>query len=142
MKLRSPVPPRRHRLEIVPLIDIMFFLLASFMLVSLTMSRQESIKVKLPAAAGGAAGGGEGEKISLAVDAEGRYYVGTRRVSLGELSGELAARHAVEGGSAVSISGDEAARHGAVVALLEAVRRAGFEKVAFQVRGEAVPAVP
>ena len=37
MKIPSPLPPRRARLEIVPLIDIMFFLLASFMLVSVTL---------------------------------------------------------------------------------------------------------
>lgn len=39
MKIASPVHPRKARLEIIPLIDIMFFLLASFMMVSLTMIR-------------------------------------------------------------------------------------------------------
>jgi len=37
MKLRSPLPQKKNRLEIIPLIDVMFFLLASFMMVSLTM---------------------------------------------------------------------------------------------------------
>ena len=41
------------RIEIVPLIDIMFFLLASFMLVSITMSKQQTIKVDLPSAVAG-----------------------------------------------------------------------------------------
>ena len=53
MKIRSPLPSRKTRLEIIPLIDVMFFLLASFMMVSLTMTKQQTIKVNLPVAAGG-----------------------------------------------------------------------------------------
>jgi biopolymer transport protein ExbD len=68
MKIRSPLPARRTRLEIVPLIDIMFFLLASFMLVSLTLSRQQTIKVNLPSAASAQPGVKPGQ-IHLAVDA-------------------------------------------------------------------------
>ena len=51
MKLHSPVPHRKARIEIIPLIDIMFFLLASFMLVSMSMIRLAGIKVSLPQAA-------------------------------------------------------------------------------------------
>ena len=39
MKIRSPIRQRQTRLEIIPLIDIMFFLLASFMMVSLQMQK-------------------------------------------------------------------------------------------------------
>ena len=52
VKLGSKLPSEHTeaRIEIVPLIDIMFFLLASFMLVSLTMAKQQTIKVSLPTA--------------------------------------------------------------------------------------------
>src|SRR6266566_4418544 len=46
----SPVPIKKARIEIIPLIDIMFFLLASFMLVSLTMINMKGIDVSLPTA--------------------------------------------------------------------------------------------
>src|ERR1700724_741304 len=46
----SPVPIKKARIEIIPLIDIMFFLLASFMLVSLTMINMKGIDVNLPTA--------------------------------------------------------------------------------------------
>ena len=36
MEFTSPVPKKRARIEIIPLIDIMFLLLASFMMVSLS----------------------------------------------------------------------------------------------------------
>jgi len=46
----SPVPIKKARIEIIPLIDIMFFLLAAFMLVSLTMINMKGIDVNLPTA--------------------------------------------------------------------------------------------
>src|SRR3982750_979075 len=50
MKMRSPLPKKHARIEIIPLIDIMFFLLASFMMVSLSQTHMKGIKVNLPAA--------------------------------------------------------------------------------------------
>ena len=48
MQLSSPVPHKRARIEIIPLIDIMFFLLASFMMVSLSQTHMKGIRVNLP----------------------------------------------------------------------------------------------
>jgi len=48
MRLTSPIPHKRPRIEIIPLIDIMFFLLASFMMVSLSQTHMKGIKVALP----------------------------------------------------------------------------------------------
>src|SRR4029077_10311859 len=50
MHLASPIPRKRARIEIIPLIDIMFFLLASFMMVSLSQTHMKGIKVALPSA--------------------------------------------------------------------------------------------
>ena len=50
MTLASPVPKKRARIEIIPLIDIMFFLLASFMMVSLSQTHMKGIRVNFPAA--------------------------------------------------------------------------------------------
>ena len=49
MKVASPIPKKRARIEIIPLIDIMFFLLASFMMVSLSQTHMKGIRVNLPA---------------------------------------------------------------------------------------------
>src|SRR6202521_4405917 len=48
MRVASPIPHKRARIEIIPLIDIMFFLLASFMMVSLSQTHMKGIKVALP----------------------------------------------------------------------------------------------
>ena len=50
MHISSPVHGKHARIEIIPLIDIMFFLLASFMMVSLSMTKVENIQVDLPPA--------------------------------------------------------------------------------------------
>ena len=50
MRIRSPILRKRGRLEIIPLIDIMFFLLASFMMVSLQMQKVRTLKASLPTA--------------------------------------------------------------------------------------------
>src|ERR1700748_3253298 len=48
MHVASPIPKKRARIEIIPLIDIMFFLLASFMMVSLSQTHMKGIRVNLP----------------------------------------------------------------------------------------------
>src|SRR5256885_9553944 len=50
MQVASPIPKKHARIEIIPLIDIMFFLLASFMMVSLSQTHMKGIKVALPSA--------------------------------------------------------------------------------------------
>src|SRR5947208_15798677 len=50
MQVASPIPHKRARIEIIPLIDIMFFLLASVMMVSLSQTHMKGIKVALPSA--------------------------------------------------------------------------------------------
>ena len=49
MRVASPIPHKKARIEIIPLIDIMFFLLASFMMVSLSQTHMKGIRVSLPA---------------------------------------------------------------------------------------------
>ena len=49
MRVSSPIPKKHARIEIIPLIDIMFFLLASFMMVSLSQTHMKGIRVNLPA---------------------------------------------------------------------------------------------
>ena len=143
MKLHSPIPHKKTRLEIIPLIDVMFFLLASFMMVSLTMTKQQTIKVNLPVAAASQPDF-KPDMINLAVNASGDVYLDTNPISLPELEHTLAARHAAAPETPVYISGDADTRHADMVRALDTVRRAGFSKVAFNVRAtdSSHPAAP
>src|SRR3984885_2191469 len=134
MKLPSPIQRRHSRIEIIPLIDVMFFLLASFMMVSLQLDRTQNISVKLPAA-NQARPDFKPDMVNIAVDQTGGVWVEKKPISLPELSAVLSNRFRLDTNLPVYVSGDSRTLHGAMVDVLETVRRAGVQKVAFMVGG-------
>src|SRR5436853_125361 len=73
MRVSSPIPHKKARIEIIPLIDIMFFLLASFMMVSLSQVHMKGIKVNLPSGQSGETQT-KREYLSVSVDRDGHYF--------------------------------------------------------------------
>jgi len=132
MKIGSPLPHKRARIEIIPLIDIMFFLLASFMMVSVTMIRMQSIKMDLPTATQ-AKRDFKPEIINLQVDKQGEVWIEKEKKTYAEVSAYLSNRLALNTNLPVYISGDKEATHGSVIAVLDLVRRAGIQKVSFAI---------
>ena len=130
MKIVSPIPKRRSRIVIIPLIDIMFFLLASFMMISLQMSRTANIQVKLPPASQSAQDY-KPDMVNIAVDKAGAVWLEKKTIALPELSLVLSNRFRADTNLPVYISGDRDTLHGAMVTVYEAVRAAGIQKVAF-----------
>jgi biopolymer transport protein ExbD len=131
-------------LEIIPLIDVMFFLLASFMMVSLTMSKQQTIKVNLPVASA-AQSDFKPDMINLAVNAQGDVFYNKAAITLPALETELAKRFGQDPATPVHISGDVNTRFADLVKALDLVKRVGFTKVAFNVKptgGTPAPAQP
>ena len=133
MKIISPLSAKKARLEIIPLIDIMFFLLASFMLVSLSMTKQRTIPVNLPTASTSHSDL-KPDNISLAVNAGGQLFIEKQPVALEALEAMLKERLKVNKDLPVFISGDAATPHGAMIAVLDYVKRCGVTKVAFSVK--------
>ena len=121
------------RIEIIPLIDIMFFLLASFMLISLSMVNLKTVKVNLPTAMS-AANGPTRNFVDISVDRSGSAYLNKKPVDDNELIGALAEFRKSNPNVRIIISGDAQARHGDVIHVLDLVRLAGIEKVAFEIR--------
>ncbi len=124
---------KKARIEIIPLIDIMFFLLACFMLVSLSMATSKSVKVSLPTAQTGSPDN-KPNTLSISVDSTGGIFLDKRPIGKNELQSELARDHSQNKDTRVVISGDLDARHGIVIAVLDRVRSAGIENVAFQIK--------
>jgi biopolymer transport protein ExbD len=134
MKLTSPVQRKHSRIEIIPLIDIMFFLLASFMMVSLQMDRTQNIKVNLPSAAM-AQHDFKPDMLNIAVDKSGGLWLEKKQITLPDLSQVVSNRFRADTNLPVFISGDRDTLHGSMVDVLEIVRRAGVQKVSFTVGG-------
>ena len=133
MKIRSPLPRKRGRIEIVPLIDIMFFLLASFMMVSLQMQKVRTVKAALPTATLATAST-KPDRLDLVVDGAGRVTADERPVSLPELANLLRDRLAQNPRLPVYIGAIGDAKHGAMVYVLDFVKRSGASHVAMAVQ--------
>jgi biopolymer transport protein ExbD len=132
MKIHSPIRRRRARLEIIPLIDIMFFLLASFMMVSLQMQKIRALNASLPTATLASANA-KPDILNLTVDKFGQIQADKKSVSADELSKLLAERQRANMNLPVYLSGTRDASHGSVVYLLDLVKRAGIQHVAIAV---------
>ncbi len=89
MKLRR-AELKKARIEIIPMIDTIFFLLVFFMMSSLQMTPMSAYKVNLPES--DTAQARPVEKIVLSVSKEGGYYIDRRQVSYRELLPLLAGR--------------------------------------------------
>jgi biopolymer transport protein ExbD len=132
MKVRSPFPEKKARIEIIPLIDIMFFLLASFMLASLALIRLQSIKMDLPTGQQ-ASKSSRKDIINLAVKKNGDVLIDKKLVSSVELANTLSNAFHTNANIAVYITGDPDATHGMVIDTLDRVRQEGIQKVSFAI---------
>ena len=132
MKIGSPLPHKKVRIEIIPLIDIMFFLLASFMMVSLSMIRLQAMKMNLPTAQASHRAINP-DMLNIAVDQAGIISVSNVQIGLGELHTIVSNRIRLNTNTSVYISGDRDATHGSVIRVLDAVRLEGVEKVSFAI---------
>jgi biopolymer transport protein ExbD len=141
MRVSSPVPHKKARIEIIPLIDIMFFLLASFMMVSLSQVHMKGIKVNLPTASSGQTQT-KREYISVSVDKDGHYFFDKDEVTDEELMSRLRKVHDSAPDAKVFVRGDRDSVHLNVSHALDILRSAGFYKISFEIKSESLKGVP
>ncbi|PYL41907.1 MAG: biopolymer transporter ExbD [Verrucomicrobia bacterium] len=141
MYVKSPIPRKKARIEIIPLIDIMFFLLASFMMVSLSQVHMKGIKVNLPSGVSGQTQT-KREYISVSVDKDGHYFFDKDEVADEELMNRLRKVHDSAPEAKVFVRGDRDSVHLNVTHALDIIRSAGFYKISFEIRSESLKGVP
>lgn len=138
MNIPSIRPQKRARIEIIPLIDIMFFLLATFVMVSLSMVKNRGIAVVLPAA-GTSTPQEHKDHVTVSIAETGQLYLDKRELPQEQLVQELRALHEANAELRVFIQGDENARLGLAITVLDEARRLGITKVAFETRAKSQP---
>ena len=114
---------RRPRIEIIPMIDTIFFLLVFFMVASLSMIRQQGLTVELPRAA--SASRTAEQRITISVTADGNLFLDKRRVEREALLDALREAIARSPKALVVVNADRGARHGDVVDVMDVARLAG-----------------
>ena len=122
MKRRKSREPRRGRIEIIPMIDVMFFLLATFMLASLTMQNLNALPVNLPQ--GKAEQLNQETPVTLTITSDSNILVNRTPVTLATLAANLKPL-VKDAQQDVVVSADNAAPQGLVVQAMLQARTAG-----------------
>jgi biopolymer transport protein ExbD len=133
MKLRKPRISRKGRIEVIPMIDVMFFLLATFMLSSLSMQNLDSLQVNLPQ--------GQAEKlksdtpVTLTLTSDSKIFVNRTEVTLQTLAATLAPL-LTESHQSIIVSADSIAPQGIVVQAMLQARSVGARNFLIAVKHE------
>ena len=125
-------PGKRARIEIIPLIDIIFFLLATFIMVSLSMTRNQGVQVALPGAGSAASLGNQQEMekaVTLSVNQKGEIFFNKEKITPAQLPLRLQAFKSTAKDPRVIVNGDAGADWKHVVLLLDEARKLGIAKV-------------
>ena len=132
MKLRRKVQ-KKARIEIIPMIDTMFFLLVFFMVATLSMTMQRGLPVNLPHAA--TAQDELRQVVTLTLTKEGKLLFDKEEIaSTSETTARLIRWKATGNEVSVVINADRSVEHGVVVELMDAVRQGGVTRIAIAVK--------
>ena len=127
MKIRQQVQ-KKARIEIIPMIDVIFFLLVFFMVSSLAMTKVNSVQVALPKTASSPRS--VKQKVILTVRKNGDLFVNQAPVTLDGVGAALAQAMKETPQEAVLVNADEGANYGRVIQAMDKARAVGIRKFA------------
>ena len=125
--------PKRARIEIIPLIDVIFFLLATFVLFTLSLNKSGGPSVALPAVETSRPRASEGA-VTLTISADGTLAWDQQRVTLDDFIARLQAYKQTTPEPRVLINGDENAPFAQARYVIDEVRKAGISKILVETR--------
>ena len=123
---------KKARIEIIPMIDTIFFLLVFFMISTLSMTQFKGMPVNLPKAASGQQA--PAESAAITIDKDGRLFLNQQaidKLALGEALRQQLAKNAE---MLVVINADDGVPHGQVVEVMDIARGAKVAKMAIAVK--------
>lgn len=115
------------KLMIIPMIDIIFFLLVFFMMSMLTMVVQKSVPIQLPQAATSKVN--LDKVLPITVTADGAIYLEQERIPEGQLKARLEAEKSKNPELAIIVRGDAGINYGRVVSVIDTAKKSGIQKV-------------
>ncbi len=127
MKLKSMKIEHQPKLMIIPMIDIIFFLLVFFMMSMLTMVVQKSVPIQLPQAATSKVN--LDKVLPITVTADGAIYLEQERIPEGQLKARLDAEKSKNPEMAIIVRGDAGVNYGRVVSVIDTAKKSGIQKV-------------
>lgn len=134
MRINSLKSEDKPVLMIIPMIDIIFFLLVFFMMSMLTMVTQKTIALNLPKTT--VAKVDTTKTVPVSVTKDGQIYVEQDQVRLEELSARLSTMKTGDEKLTVVLRGDTDVNYGAVVSVMDVIRLSGIERVSMATDGK------
>jgi len=128
----GPGGVKRARIEIIPLIDVIFFLLATFVLFTLSLNKSNGVKVNLPVSGTGEVRDPTG--VTISVTDEGTLAWNKDLITLDEFTQRLLQYHQQEPDGRILINGDEHAFFAQAIYVFDESRKAGFTRVFIETR--------
>jgi biopolymer transport protein ExbD len=123
---------KKARIEIIPMIDTIFFLLVFFMISTLSMAHYDSLPVNLPKAATGEQPPSESAAVTISPD--GKIAIDKQEVERDQIANFLRRRLKSNPELVVLVNADEHVEHGLVVDVMDQARQAGVAKMAIAVK--------
>ena len=128
---------KKPRIEIIPMIDTMFFLLVFFMIATLSMTLQRGMPVNLPEAESST--DKVQEEVSLSVTKDGMLFFNKEPIALDDLERRLANTRQRDPDPSVIINADESVQHGLVIQVMDKVRISGISNMAIATKPSPQP---
>jgi biopolymer transport protein ExbD len=123
---------KKARIEIIPMIDTIFFLLVFFMISTLSMTQFKGMPVNLPKAASGQQA--PAESAAITIDKDGRLFLNQQPIDKDALSDSLKQQLAKNADTLMVINADDGVQHGLVVEVMDIARGANVAKMAIAVK--------
>ena len=123
---------KKARIEIIPMIDTIFFLLVFFMLSTLSMAQYRGMPVNLPKAASGQQA--PAESAAITIDKQARLFLNKQAVDKAALGDLLRQELAKNADLLVVINADDGVEHGHVVEVMDIARSANVARMAIAVK--------
>jgi biopolymer transport protein ExbD len=127
---------KKARIEIIPLIDVIFFLLATFVLFTLSLNKTEGVRVTLPNTTTAEARDTL-NTATVTVTEQGTLAWNKDFVDLNEFLNRLKAFKQSNPDGRILINGDENALFNAAIYVFDEARKAGFEKILIETKVKA-----
>ncbi|BAU65724.1 biopolymer transport protein ExbD/TolR family protein [Stanieria sp. NIES-3757] len=114
-------PEEQFEINLVSMIDVIFSILAFFIISTLFLSRSQSLPVNLPSAQTSAAE--KPEQVNITIEADGDMFLDRQPIEPNALKGALTKKIAPNSESLVVINADEKVEHGVVVKVMDSLRQ-------------------
>jgi biopolymer transport protein ExbD len=133
MKIRT-TPSKKARIEIIPMIDVIFFLLVFFMISSLAVTKTHGVAVNLPKMASDSKA--TQAQFTVSIKKDGTFFVNSTPTPLENLGALLAYEMRQKPNETVVINADQGTHYGSVIKVMEQVRKIGVRKFSLAIDSE------